>query len=92
MPYEMVSVVDRGICVLDGGSDPRREGAVLRLNLGRPIVTNGDFATRLSHITVGSTCPKMYWTDCHHQIFRIGRHVMQPDVLVLPCAYRTLLR
>ena len=27
--------------------DRRREGAVLGVNFGRPIVTNGDFATRL---------------------------------------------
>ena len=33
--------------VLDGGGDRRREGAVLGVNLGRPIVTNEDFATRL---------------------------------------------
>jgi len=31
----------------DGGGDRRREGAVLGVNLGHPIVTNGDFATRL---------------------------------------------
>ena len=33
-------------CIRRGG-DRRREGAVLDLNLGRPIVTKGDFATRL---------------------------------------------
>ena len=40
----MVSGVGRGMGVLDGGRDRRREGAVLGMNWGRP---NGDFATRL---------------------------------------------
>jgi len=29
------------------GGDRRREGAVLGVNLGRPIVINGDFATQM---------------------------------------------
>jgi len=29
--------------VLDWGGDRRREAAVLGVNFGRPIVTNGDF-------------------------------------------------
>ena len=33
--------------VLDGMVIVEEEGAVLGLNLGRPTVTNGDFATRL---------------------------------------------
>jgi len=38
----MVSEVGRGMGrVLDGGGERRREGAVLGVNLGRPIVTNG---------------------------------------------------
>ena len=40
--------------VLDGDGDRRREGAVLGVNLGRPIVTNGAFATRSSQITAQS--------------------------------------
>jgi len=32
----------RGIGVLDGGGDRRRGRAELGVNLGRPIVTNGD--------------------------------------------------
>ena len=35
--------VGQGMGVLDGGGDRRREGAVLGLNLGRPIVTNEAF-------------------------------------------------
>ena len=43
MPFGMVSGVGRGmgVVIVEG------EGAVLWLNLGRPDVTNGDFATRL---------------------------------------------
>jgi len=47
MPFGVVSGVDRGMGVLDGSGYRRREGAVLGLNLGHPIVTNGNFATRL---------------------------------------------
>jgi len=39
----MVSGVSRGMSVLDGGGDHRRGRAVLRVNLGHAIVTNGDF-------------------------------------------------
>ena len=43
MPFEMLSAVSRGMGVLDGSGDRRREGAGLAVNSGRPIVTNGDF-------------------------------------------------
>ena len=43
MPFGMVSAVGRGMDVLDGGGDRRREGAVLRVNFGRPIINIGDF-------------------------------------------------
>jgi len=39
----MVSGVSRGTRVLDGVMIVEGEGAVLGVNLGRPIVTNGDF-------------------------------------------------
>jgi len=55
MPFGVVSGVGRGIGVLDEGGDRRREGAVLGVNFGRPIVTNGAFATRSSQITL-RTC------------------------------------
>ena len=35
------------IGVLDGWLSSKGKGAVLGVNLGRPIVTNGDFARRL---------------------------------------------
>ena len=43
MPFGVVSEVGQGMGVLDGGGYLRREGAVLWVNVGRPIVTNGDF-------------------------------------------------
>jgi len=43
MPFGMVSGVGREMGVLDGGGDRRREGAVLGVNLGRSIVSNGEF-------------------------------------------------
>jgi len=48
----MVSGVGRGMGVLYGGGYSRREGAVLRVNLGRPIVTNGDFVDSISVRTI----------------------------------------
>jgi len=41
MPFWVVSGVGRGISVLDGGGDRRREGTVLGVNVRCPIVTNG---------------------------------------------------
>jgi len=43
MPFGVVSRVGRGMGVLDGGGDHRRGRAALVLNLGCPIVINGDF-------------------------------------------------
>ena len=43
MPFGMVSGVSRGIGVLTGVVIVEGEGAVLGVNLGRLIVTNGDF-------------------------------------------------
>jgi len=52
VPFGMVSEVGRGMGgvfdgVFDGVVIVEKEGAVLGVNLGRPVVTNGDFATRL---------------------------------------------
>jgi len=41
MPFGMVSGVGRGMGALDGGG--YRQRGSLGLNLGRPIVTDGDF-------------------------------------------------
>jgi len=43
MPFWMVSGVGREMGVLDGVMIVERKGAVLGVNLGRPIVTNEDF-------------------------------------------------
>ena len=42
MPFGVVSGVGRGMGVLDRRGDRRREGVVLEVNLGRPIVTSKD--------------------------------------------------
>jgi len=47
VPFGVVRGVGRGMGVLDFGSDRQREGAVLGVNLRRPIVTNGDFVALL---------------------------------------------
>ena len=52
MTFEVVSGVGRGTAVLDGGGNREGEGAVLAMNLERPIVTHGT-ATRSSQITLG---------------------------------------
>jgi len=43
MPFGVVSGIGRGMGVLDGVVIVEGEGAVLVVNLGRHIVTNGDF-------------------------------------------------
>ena len=42
MPFRIMSGVGRGIGVLDGCGYLQRGRAVLGVNLGRPVVTNGD--------------------------------------------------
>ena len=41
MPFGVVNGIGRGMGVLDGGGDHGRGRAVLRVNVGHPIVTNG---------------------------------------------------
>ena len=50
MPFGVVRGVGRGIGVIDGGGDRRRERGSFGVNLGRPIVTDGAFAMRSSQI------------------------------------------
>jgi len=47
MPFGAVSGISRGMGVLDRGGYRQREGAVLGVKLGRPIVTNEAFTTQL---------------------------------------------
>ena len=42
MPFGVLSGVGRRMGVLDGGGDRRRLVAVFGVNVGRPIITNGD--------------------------------------------------
>jgi len=43
MPFGMMNAVGRGMGALDGRGDPRKKRVSFGVNLGRPIVTNGDF-------------------------------------------------
>jgi len=43
MLFGMVSRVGQGMGILDGGGDRQRGRSSFRVNLGHPIVTNGDF-------------------------------------------------
>ena len=56
MPFRVVSGVGQGMGVLDEVVIVEGEGAVLGVNLGRPIVTNGAFAARSSQITLRTCC------------------------------------
>ena len=60
MPFRVVRGVGRGIGVLHGDGDCRMRKGSLGVNLGRPIVTNGAFATCSSQITL-RTCYQNCW-------------------------------
>ena len=60
MPLEMVNGVSRGMGVLDGGSNLQREGAVLGVNLGCPIVTNGTLLCCCMRVMHSS---RLLWED-----------------------------
>jgi len=55
MAFGVVSGVGREMGVLDGGGYHRREGAVLKINVGRTIVISGD-GDALFPNYVGRTC------------------------------------
>jgi len=76
----MMNGVGRSTGVLDGGRDRRREGAVLRVNLGRLIVTNGDFATRLFPNHFGQDLLDNAYIDSIHIILRLCTMLL-PTVL-----------
>ena len=52
MPFGVVSVVGRGMGVLDFGGDRRRGRSSLGENLGRPTVTNEDYAEQFCNSDV----------------------------------------
>ena len=56
MPFGVVRGVGRGMGVLEGGVIVEGKGQFWGVNLGRPIVTNGAFATRSSQITLRTCC------------------------------------
>jgi len=63
MPFVLASCVGRGMGVLDEGGDRRRGRGSFGVNLGRPIVTSGDFVCLFVcvsvHVSVGrSVCPE----------------------------------
>ena len=64
VPFGIVSGVSRIMGVLHRVVIVEGEGAVLGVNFGRPVVTNGTFATRSSQITF-STCLTLalYWAE-----------------------------
>ena len=47
MLFGLVSGIGQGIGVLDGAVIVEGEGTVLRVNFGRPIVTNQEFVAQL---------------------------------------------
>jgi len=57
IPMGVLRGVSRGLGVLDRVVIIEGEGAVFRINLGRPIVTNETFATCFSQITL-TTCSR----------------------------------
>jgi len=61
MPFGVVSEVGRWMGVLDRVGDRRREGAVLGVNLGRPIVTYGYF---VAYVRERRAVPKLFWENC----------------------------
>ena len=56
MPFGMVSGVGRRRGVLDRVMIVKGKGQFWGVNLGRPIVTNGAFALRSSHVTLRTCC------------------------------------
>ena len=65
MSFGMVSGVGRGMGVLDWVVIVETEGSVLVVNLGRPIVTSGDLATRLFPNYFGQDLLKLLQSKHH---------------------------
>jgi len=56
MPFEVMSGVGRGMGVLDGVTIVEGEGAVLGVNVGRPIVTDWDGDALFPNYFMDMTC------------------------------------
>jgi len=65
MPFGMVSGVGRGMGILDGSGDRRRRGAVLGVNVGHPIATNGILCVRGGDAAL----PKLLWDFLFSALF-----------------------
>ena len=61
MPFRLVSGVGRRMGVLDGVVIAEGEGALLWVNLGRPVATNGYFCC--VEVRERRTVPKLLWED-----------------------------
>jgi len=62
MPFGVMSVVGRGISVLDGCGDRRRKGVVFGVNMGHPTVSSGNLCVRGSDAAL----PKLLWDFLIH--------------------------
>ena len=67
----MVSGVGRGIGALDGVVIVEREGAVLWVNVGRPIEINGDCCVVVRE---RRTLPKLLWEHLLVRPVRVARY------------------
>ena len=67
MPFGVVSGIGRGIGVLDGSGDRRREGAVLVVNVGHPIVTNEILCVRGGDAAL----PRLLWDFLFSRLWHI---------------------
>jgi len=63
MLFGVVTEVGRGMGVLNGGGNRRRKGTILAVNVGHPILTNGDFMVYLFSAMRGgdAALPKLLW-------------------------------
>jgi len=73
---EMVSGVGRRMGVLDGGGDRRRGSGRIGINVGHPIVTNGDFVAYLfSTVRVATQLfPNYFVISCFSYFKFLKRH------------------
>jgi len=74
MPFRMVSGVGREMGVLDGGGDRRRERDSFGVNVGHPIVTNGNFMT----YSLYRGNPKLLWDF----LLSLRRSLVESDTVV----------
>jgi len=91
----MVIGVGLRMGILDFGGDRRRGRAILGVNLGRPIVTNGAFATRSSQITLRTCYYAAAWSIVKNVSIRLSfrMHVSgitDPNHRIIRCLWLSL--